>query len=52
MMDEMELHHEEDEGPIGIFPSWRALYWSVILYTAALVVLLWVFTVAFDHSVG
>lgn len=51
-MDEPQLHHDEDEGPIGIFRSWSVLYGSVIVYTVALVVLLWIFTVAFDHSVG
>jgi hypothetical protein len=42
---------DEDSGPIGIFPSWRAVYWSVTIYTLGLIALLWYFTVAFNHSV-
>ncbi|MDT8341528.1 MAG: hypothetical protein RQ751_08455, partial [Longimicrobiales bacterium] len=51
MLEELERHDDEDAGPIGIFSSWKVLYWSVVIYTAALVALLWVFTVAFNHSV-
>ena len=43
---------DEDSGPIGIFPSWGALYWSVVIYTVALVVILAVFTSVFDFSAG
>lgn len=51
-MDEPTLQKDEEEtGPIGIFPSWAALYWTVIVYTVALVAVLWGFTVAFNHSV-
>jgi len=39
---------EEDEGAIGVFPSWRWLYASVIVYTFLLVVVLYVFTVTLD----
>lgn len=41
----------DDEGRIGIFPSWKSLYVSVLVYTAALIVLLYVLTVLFDHSI-
>ena len=41
----------EDQGPIGIFPNWAWVYWSVVIYTAALIVVLAIFTVVFDHSV-
>lgn len=51
-MDETKAHDDEDRGPIGIFPSWSALYWSVIIYTVAMVAILWGFTVAFNHSVS
>lgn len=47
----LQTHDDEEPGPIGIFPSWRALYWAVVIYTAALVALLALFTVVFDHSV-
>ncbi len=29
---------EEDHGPIGIFPSWRALYTTVVVYALVLIV--------------
>ena len=51
-MAKMDEHHDEDSGPIGIFPSWRWVYWSVVIYTLAVIAILWVFTVAFNHSVG
>ena len=36
---------------IGPFPSWRALYASVIAYTLALIVVLYVLTRLLDFSV-
>ena len=50
-MDDPNLKHDEDDGPIGIFPSWSAVYWAVVIYTAGLIALLWIFTVVFNHSV-
>ena len=41
---------EAEDGRIGIFPSWRALYIAVIVYTAGLIALLRVFTVLLDTS--
>ncbi len=41
---------EESEGHIGIFRSWRSLYVTVILYTTALTVLLYVLTRLLDYS--
>ena len=35
---------------VGIFPSWRWLYGTVVLYAALLVVLLYVFTVTLDFG--
>ena len=35
---------------VGIFPSWRWLYGTVIVYAALLVVLLYVFTVTLDFG--
>ena len=55
MLDDDTLRPDPDdgdEGPIGIFPSWRAVYWSVAIYTLILVVILAVFTSVFDFSVG
>ena len=40
----------EPEGRIGIFPSWRALYVTVVVYALAMVVLLYVLTRILDHS--
>ena len=39
-----------DRGPIGIFPSWGWLYTAVVVYTAALIGLLWMFTRLFDFG--
>lgn len=41
---------EDDEGPIGIFPSWRAAYASVVIVTLLMIALLYWFTVALDFS--
>jgi hypothetical protein len=42
----------DDEGePIGPFPTWRALYGTVLLWAAVLVILLYVFTKVFDRGV-
>ncbi len=41
---------EDEEGRIGIFPSWAALYATVVVYTTALIVLLYVFTIVLDFS--
>lgn len=41
---------EEEEGQVGIFRSWRALYVAVVLYTAALTILLYVFTRLLDFG--
>ena len=49
-MDDHIDQSEDDGGRIGIFPSWRALYVSVVVYSLAVIVLLYVFTVVFDHS--
>lgn len=49
-MEEQVEQPEEDDGRIGIFPSWNALYASVVVYTLATIVLLYVFTVLLDHS--
>lgn len=40
----------EEEGPIGIFSSWRWVYATVLAWTVLLVVLLWVFTVTLDYG--
>lgn len=41
---------DDDEGVPGWFPSWGALYATVIVYTAALTFLLWVFSVTLDYG--
>lgn len=41
---------DDEDGRIGIFPSWRALYITVIVYTAGLIAILRVFTVLLDTS--
>ena len=40
----------DDEGPIGPFPSWNAVYAAVVVVTLLMTVLLYWFTVALDFS--
>lgn len=49
-MEEQEEQPEDDSGRIGIFPSWNALYATVVVYTLAVIVLLYVFTILLDYS--
>ncbi|MDH3735333.1 MAG: hypothetical protein OEU54_17510 [Gemmatimonadota bacterium] len=42
---------EDEEGRIGIFPSWRAIYTTVLIYTAGLTAFLYLMTRILDHSV-
>jgi hypothetical protein len=42
---------QEDGDRIGIFPSWKSLYISVVVYTAALIAVLYLLTVLLDFSV-
>jgi len=44
---------EPDDGgePIGPFPTWGALYTTVLIWAAVLVALLYVFTRVFDKGV-
>lgn len=39
-----------ESGRIGIFPSWRWLYGTVIVYAAVVVLLLYLFTVTLDFG--
>ncbi len=39
-----------EDGQLGLFRSWRALYITVIVYTIALTILLFVFTRLLDFS--
>lgn len=51
MADPADRSGDDDEGgSIGIFPSWGWLYATVIVYTMALVVVLYLFTVLLDHG--
>lgn len=43
---------EKEEERIGIFPSWSWVYLSVIIYTAVLILFLYLLTDIFDHSVS
>jgi hypothetical protein len=46
----IEAPEDGDDGRIGIFPSWTALYASVIVVTLVMILLLYWFTVALDFS--
>ena len=43
---------EEADEDLGFFRSWGSLYFSVIVYTGVMIVLLYWFTVAFDFRVS
>ena len=43
---------EDENGAIGIFPSWGWLYVSIIVYTVLVIALLHVFTVTLDFSLS
>ncbi len=42
---------EEQDERIGIFPSWNWLYLTVIVYAIILILLLYLLTIALDHSI-
>ena len=46
MNDDLEKETESER--IGIFPSWSWLYGAVVVYTAALIVILYILTVTLD----
>lgn len=41
---------DEEGEPIGPFPTWNALYATVLVWWATMVVILYVFTLLFDRS--
>lgn len=42
----------DDEGPVGIFPSWRALYITVVIYAFGLILLFYVLSEALSFGAG
>ena len=48
MNDEPGKETENDR--VGVFPNWRWLYGTVVVYTAVLIVVLYIFTVTLDLS--
>ncbi len=46
------MKEEDQDGRIGIFPSWNVLYLAVIVYTIILILLLYFVTIALDYSVS
>lgn len=43
---------DDKEEKIGPFPSWKALYAAVVLYTLLVIGLLYLMTVFFDYSLS
>ena len=41
---------QEDGGPIGIFPSWPALYTTVVIYATTLIVIFAILSAVLDFS--
>ncbi len=50
LSEEESLTDAEDDGRIGIFGSWRAVYISVLVYTVGLILLLYILTRLLDKS--
>ena len=50
-VSDSEVPADEDEGAIGIFPSWGWVYGTIILYTILAIALLHIFTVSLDHGI-
>lgn len=43
----------DDSGePIGIFPTWRSIYLTIIIYTVLTVIILYVLTLVLNRSVS
>jgi hypothetical protein len=42
---------DDEEEPIGPFPTWKVLYATVLLWAALLIGLLYLFTRVFDRGV-
>ena len=42
---------EEKDERVGIFPSWTWVYLTVIVYARLLILLLYILTIALDHSI-
>jgi hypothetical protein len=42
----------EEDDDLGFFPSWNSLYWSVVVYTAASILVLYWITVALDYRIS
>jgi hypothetical protein len=39
---------EDEEGPIGVFPSWRWVYGAVLVYGTLVIVALWILSRVMD----
>ena len=46
----MSCPMDDNKSRIGPFPNWKSLYFTVIACTAALILILYLLTVFFDHS--
>jgi hypothetical protein len=48
MVDDRTSAEAEEEGPVGIFPTWRWVYGTVLVYGVLLILGLWVLTRLLD----
>jgi len=39
---------DEERGPVGIFPSWKWLYGTVLVYGTLMIIALWILTRVLD----
>jgi len=41
---------QDDEGPVGPFPGWKALYWTVVVYGVVVIGILTLLTRVLSHG--
>ena len=40
----------EDQGPVGLFPSWKWVYGTVLVYGVLVIIVLWILTRLLDPT--
>lgn len=51
-MSEQRQEAPEENGPVGLFPSWKWLYVTVVVYGAVVILVLYLLTVLLDFGSG
>ena len=42
--------HPEEDGPVGLFPSWAWVYGTVLVYGVLMILALWILTRILDPA--